>query len=258
MSSEIENLRAIANTARKAFVDSMNRFGKKASEIVMRGAYGSPSTRLDVEVERSVINFIETRDMPYNIFTEEMGFVDRGYDYTLIMDPVDGSYNAEEGIPFYSVSLALTKKDLKSVEYAFIKNIPLNEDYWAIKGEGAYKNGRRLKTDGTKRLFIVYLGEKSTERAYHISRKARRIRDLGSASLEMSMVAEGIADLFYYSFREGGALRIVDIAASYLLVLEAGGIVLDENLKPLNMRLDFTCRKNVIALANSSLVEVFR
>jgi len=258
MDGEIENLRKIADIARKTILETMEKYGSKISDVVMRGAYGSPSTRLDVEAEKRVIEFIEEQGFEYNIFTEEMGFIDRNGDMTLIMDPVDGSYNAEEGIPFYSVSLALTRKDLESVEYGFIKNVPLNTDYWAIRGGGAYKDGRKLKTNGKKRLYIIYLGSKATERAYNLSKRARRVRDMGSASLEMAMVAEGIADVFYYSFKESGALRIVDIAASYLLVKEAGGLVLDEDFNPLNMKLDFSCRKNVIALANEDLLEVVK
>ncbi len=258
MNNEIKNLRKIADVARHAVGESIEKYGPNISDVVMQGAYGLPSSRLDVDVEKKVIEFIEKQGFEYNIFTEEEGFIDRGKEMTLIMDPVDGSYNAEEGIPFYAISLALTRNDLKSVEYAYIKNVPLNTDYWAVKGEGSYKDGKRLKTNGKKNLFIIYLGKKATERAYKLSRKARRVRDMGSASLEMAMVAEGIADIFYYSFKEAGALRIVDIAASYLLVKEAGGLVLDEDLNPLNMKLNFSCRKNVIALANSKLLEVVK
>ncbi len=253
----LEILREIANVARFRFLELKDE-GRSLAEKVSRGAYGHMSSRMDVEVERAILEFVEDNDFPYDVFTEEAGRISRGYDRVLVVDPVDGSYNAEHGIPFFSVSLAITRRKLSDVEIGFVKNIPTGDEYWAVRGEGAYRNGERLKASAERtNLFVVYLGTNASDRAYEIARRARRVRDLGCASLEMITVAEGIADVFYYSFRRSGALRIVDIAASYLIVREAGGIVLDENFKPLDMDLSFEDRKNVIALRNDSLMEVF-
>ncbi len=258
MDENIALLKKLADAAQQRIREILERYGEKAAEIVKVGAYGAPSSRVDVEAENEVVRFVKENDLPFNIFSEELGYLDRGYEDTLIMDPLDGSYNAENGISFYAVSLALSRGDLRSVRYGLVRDVPHNRDYWAIKGQGAYLNGERLRTKGNKSLFIVYLGKKADPRAFEIAKKARRVRNLGSASLEMCMVAEGIADLFLYEFYGGGALRIVDIAASTLIVNEAGGLVLDENLKPLNMHLDFGERKNVIAVARRELLEVFK
>ncbi len=259
MNEMVHILKKIADSARKRYLELKNENSDLLSNKVSTGAYGHKSSYMDEEVEKEIIREVEENELPFNIFTEEKGWIDRQADRTLIVDPVDGSYNAEHGIPFYSISLAIGKKDLRSVEVALVKNVPLNIDYWAIRGVGAYRESEKLRTKSEKTgVFVIYLGKNASENAYEVAKKARRVRDLGCASLEMITVAEGIADLFYYSFKGRGALRIVDIAAAYLITTEAGGLVIDENMNPLNMGLDFNERKNVIAISSDVIREVFQ
>ncbi len=258
MNENIENLRKLAHAARNEIISTLKKHGDKAGETVKIGAYGLPSSLVDVKAESKIIEIVNNEDMPYNIFSEEAGFIDRGYKNTLIVDPLDGSYNAENNIPFYAVSLAVSGGVLERVKYALVKDVSHGVEYWAIKGEGAYRENVRLQVDGHKNLYVIYLGKKAHPQSFDIARKARRIRSFGSASLELCTVAEGIADLFMYRFINGGALRIVDIAAGYLIVKESGGLVLDDALNPLNMALDFKERKNVIAVANNEILEVFK
>ncbi len=255
----LDILKEIANRARAKYFEILKSHGNKLGERVSKGAYGHMSSFMDVEVENEIIRFVEENDLPFNIFTEERGWIDRGEKKTLIVDPIDGSNNAEHGLPFFSVSLAITSGSLKDVEIGLVKNIPLNIDYWAIKGQGSFKNGQKMSVakDETG-LYVLYLGRKANEKAYQIARVGKRVRDLGCASLEMITVAEGISDIFYYSFKNGGALRIVDIAASYLIVKEAGGLVLDEKMNELDMKMDFKERKNIIAISSEEMKEAFK
>ncbi len=258
MNESVGILKKMADITSRRIIRSMRKMGEKAGETVKIGAYGAPSSQIDLIAEKSIIDFVEENDLPYNIFTEERGYIDRKYEKTIIVDPIDGSYNAENGIPFYSISLAIAKSELNDVDVAFVKNVPMDIDYWAVKDSGAFRDEKRLRVNGKKDLFILYMGKKSSPDIFEIAKKARRVRSFGCASLEMLMVAEGIVDMFYYHFVEGGALRIVDIAASTLIVREAGGLVLDENLQNLNMKLDFKERKNIIAVANREILEVIK
>ena len=80
---------------------------------------------------------------------------------------------------------------------------------------------------------------------------------MGSAALEMSQIASGAYDMYCYCpDNRNGGLRIVDIAAASLILREAGGKVLDRNLITLDMELDVTKRSTVIAVANSSVLEM--
>ncbi len=258
MNEDLNRIRKLADEARHVIISTIDEYGEGSGKEVKMGAYGAPSSLVDISAENSIVDMVKDEDMPYNIFTEEAGYIDRGYDKTIIVDPLDGSYNAEHDIPFYAVSIAMGKKNLQDVEVGLVKNVPLNDEYWAISGEGAYKNGKKLKVNGKKNLYVIYLGKKAHPKSFELAESIRRTRALGSASLEMCIVAEGIADMFVYLFRGKGYLRIVDIAASYLIVREAGGIVVDDTLQPLNMSILGMERKNVIAAANPKLLEVLK
>ena len=71
----------------------------------------------------------------------------------------------------------------------------------------------------------------------------------------MAIFAQGMMDVFI-DLR--GKIRIQDIAGGYLLVKEAGGLILDENLEPLDSNLDYKTRLSFIAAANKEILdEVF-
>ncbi len=259
MNDELRDIRTLAMGAARRIREVLDEYGERASDVVRTGAYGLPSSRVDVEAENSIISMVKEEDMLYNIFTEEAGFIDRGEEKTLIVDPLDGSYNAEVGLPYYSVSIAVARNGLEDVTAGVVRNVATGDEFYAVKGDGAFKNSQRIQVRGNANLFVIYLGNRANPRSFEIASKVRRVRSLGSAALEMCLVAEGIADAFLYDFKSSGVLRIVDVAAAYLIVREAGGLVLDaKTMKGLSMSIGIEDRRNVLALAKPELVEVFR
>ncbi len=245
---DIDAIRKLARHAAQIIGETLEEYGEGSAKEVRMGAYGSPSSLVDIRAENAIVDMVSSEDMPFNIFSEEAGRVDRGYERTLIVDPLDGSYNAEHGVPFFAVSIAIARTGLGDVESGIVLNVPTGDEYYASRGEGAYKNGERIRVDGSRNLYAVYLGKKAHPKSFEIARKIRRVRTLGSASLEMCLVAEGIADAFLYLF-PNPTLRIVDIAASSLITREAGGMVLGDDLKPLEMGIYDMERRNVVAVA---------
>src|SRR5438093_6203908 len=63
------------------------------------GAYGTPTQAIDKAAEDAVLHTLEYDGSDLNVLSEEAGFVDRGGSRTLILDPIDGTYNAVRGIP---------------------------------------------------------------------------------------------------------------------------------------------------------------
>lgn len=191
------------------------------------GAAGSPTEELDRIAETQVFACLEEEGVSWNVLSEEAGFVDRGGTRLLVVDPVDGSHNALRGFPMSTVSLALGKSTLGDVEVGIIHNLDNGVTHWAEKGAGAFRDGRRLHTrtwEPRTELFCVNLGRHSTPRAGKLAEKGRRVRSLGCASFELAMVAQGSADAYFFeNDNEGRNLRVTDIAAAYLLLLEAGG-----------------------------------
>ncbi len=228
------------------------------SKKTKMGADGTPTSELDGVVEDVAINYLKER-CDHNIFSEEYGFLEGKEGGNIIMDPIDGTSNALMDIPFYSISLAFTPGYFSDTSVGYVKNLPLGREYYAIKGEGSYLDGERLpRSPPNKELnFSVYLGRKAHPDSARIASLARRTRSLGSASLEMCMVAEGIFDLYYIvTVNKERSLRITDICASTLILREAGGEVYRSRWVPIDMPLDVSARSDVMAIRDGSVKEV--
>jgi myo-inositol-1(or 4)-monophosphatase len=68
----------------------------------------------------------------------------------------------------------------------------------------------------------------------------------------MAMLAEGLIDIFIDLRKK---IRIQDLAGGYLLIKEAGGLILDENLQPLDSDLNYETRLSFIAATNKEILE---
>jgi myo-inositol-1(or 4)-monophosphatase len=75
---------------------------------------------------------------------------------------------------------------------------------------------------------------------------------MGANALEMAMFAEGLIDIFIDLRKK---IRIQDLAAGYLLVKEAGGLILDENLQVLDSDLNYDTRLSFVAAANKNILD---
>lgn len=251
----LEILRDIAEAVRESIKTSEKSLWAEEEGI---GADGTRTHHIDRIAEDAVISFLEELGNPFNLLSEEGGFLDFGREYTLILDPVDGTYNAIRSIPFYSISLALSRSSMAETEYALIMNLSTGEEFHAEKGKGAYRNGYRIKTgrfSPEDSIFSVMLGKRAHEDSYIIAGIPKRLRSIGSASIEMAYVASGSLDLYYYRGK-GGGLRVMDVAAGALILREAGGEVYNHELIPLNMDLDIRKRTSVIAVGDKRLLEV--
>lgn len=223
------------------------------------GADGTPTKGIDEEAEKIAVDFFE-ENCDHNLLSEEIGFVDRGGEHTIIMDPVDGTSNAVNGLPFYCISLALARDDMLSVSAGLVKSLTDYNEYYALKGKGAYKNDEKLTPVlGDRWNFSVYMGKKAHQDCRRVAFLPDRTRSMGSAALEICMVAEGALDLYYlktpYKKR---SLRITDIAAASLILKEAGGKVLDSDYNNLNMELDLKQKEDVIAFYDDRILEAIR
>ncbi|MCD6467816.1 MAG: sugar kinase, partial [Thermoplasmata archaeon] len=143
MEREIKQLsmkiaRGIARAVKKLQFGGIN-LGRK----IGIGADGTATEYIDKIAEDIAIKYVRKSKVAVNILSEEAGFLDFGGEYTLIIDPIDGTRNAVRGIPFYATSIAVGKDTLNSVEYGIVMNIPTGDTYIAEKGEGVYLNNRR-------------------------------------------------------------------------------------------------------------------
>ncbi|HEV2165690.1 MAG TPA: inositol monophosphatase family protein [Thermoplasmata archaeon] len=241
--AELDVLIRIAYSVHRAF----NRVRRSPSRgtIVGMGAFGSPTEEIDRAAEAQVLASLESEGVDWDVLSEEAGHVRRGGARTLVVDPVDGSHNALRGLPFATVSLALGSKDLAGVDVAVVHDLFRGQTYWAVKGQGVYRDGHRIRPrtwDPRTELFLLNLGRHATPRSIQWAGKGRRTRSLGCASYELALVAEGSADAYFFENDPPTSnLRVTDIAAGYRILVEAGGGATDAlgaSLEETPLRLD--------------------
>ncbi|WP_406662287.1 bifunctional fructose-bisphosphatase/inositol-phosphate phosphatase [Methanolobus sp. ZRKC3] len=203
-----------------------------ANKTIYMGADGTPTKLIDDISEKAIFNILEDEGISFRILSEEYGEMVIGNDpeYTMIIDPLDGTYNASFGIPFYSISIAFVRNDINDTYFGYVKNLASGDTFFAQKGKGAFLNGKQLETstgtDISKYCISVYGYRAHVDRAGTLCKNVRRIRILGSVALELCYVAAGKLDAFV-DVRE--SLRLTDIAAGKLIIEEAGGTVTDGN-----------------------------
>ncbi|HEV8594452.1 MAG TPA: inositol monophosphatase family protein [Thermoplasmata archaeon] len=244
--------------AADAVTQAIASFGGDVGALTGTGAYGTPTQAIDKIAEDAVLQYLEYNGVDWNVLSEEAGFVARGGDRTLVLDPVDGTYNAVRGIPLYATSLAVGTETLSSVTHALVRDLPHGDTFYAEKGGGAFLNGKPLRTRSFQErdsLFSVYLGRMAEPEAYEVAKAARRVRTLGAASLDLCGVASGGFDLYYMKSKANARLRIMDIAAGVLLVREAGGVVVDPEGTELELPLTLEARTNLVAAGDRKALE---
>lgn len=194
----------------------------EAQESAGESAGGGITKRIDRVAEDAAIEYLDKEALDYTLVTEESGIRGKGGDVTIILDPLDGTTNALSGVPFYSVSVALSGK----VQYGLVKNLCTHEIYEAFSDTTPLKNGRDMHWDCSESIASMYIG-RGFEKVLPL---VEAWRCLGSLALEISYVVEGKLQAVVNLRKKA---RIVDIAAAAILA-EAGGVTLtDERGRPL-------------------------
>jgi len=215
-------------------------------------------TKYDRQVEELVMSRLQAAFPDFAVMGEETANTEPLTDApTWVVDPIDGTTNFIHKQPECCVliGLAVEKKSILGV--CFIPK--LDEMYTAIKGKGAYCNGRRIHaskcTDLKQALVNTHFtsysrGAKVVERLFSLcqdlmAHPVRGMRAGGSAGVDMMHVARGRLDAYF----EIG-IYPWDICAGVIIVEEAGGMCLDTLGGPL----DLTARR-CLAVATPELAE---
>ncbi len=166
----------------------------------------------------------------FSVLSEEVGQRDFGAAYPMVvMDPIDGSLNAKQGVPLYAIMLTLIDgPTVASVRAGYVMNLVNGEQFSAVRGGGAEHNGRRLdplRRPNLERIALVAM--ESTPRgileAAPLLKRAEKVRILGSMAISIAHVATGSFDIFCSPMQS----RVFDMTASLLVLTEAGGVATD-------------------------------
>jgi myo-inositol-1(or 4)-monophosphatase len=241
--------------------------GQFETEVVQVNPKGDRTKAFDYNTEEMILDYFD-KQLPYpvKVLTEERGEVSLGSgmpEYTIIIDPVDGSDNFMRGLDMTGFSVAAVPAGealtIDNVRYGFVGHIYLKKIFTSEKGKGAYCNKEKLtasaETRLRKSLISAYtLGSRSEylERISPLLRQLTGLRCFGSAAYEICLVATGGLE-GYIDVRN--RLTPENFMAAAMMLQEAGGIITDdhgEKLAPID-RFDYGY--NFVASGNRELHE---
>jgi histidinol-phosphatase len=222
--------RLALDTARRA----VQAAGRAALAHFRRGvgvewkADGSPVTAADRDAEAAILGAIRAAFPTHSILAEESGVIAGDPESRWFVDPLDGTRGFARGGTCWGPLVALEHAgDLLAAAMA----LPAQGiTYWALRGEGAFRDGERVRVSAVARLdqatvcvgeMRVLLAPDRRDGVVDLVRAAASARCPGDLA-GCATLLEGRADVWI----EAG-VKIWDLAAPRLLVEEAGGSVSD-------------------------------
>ena len=217
--------------------------------ISYKDAQGAVS-EADIQTEKFIIKKLLKLLPESEILGEESAFESFGgkcefyqefknKDLVWVIDPLDGTHNFLQGMDYFAVCIALVKKGVPVI--GVVHRPSTNETYFARKNQGTFiqkadkrakkisplKNKKELRQGMMVTGFATEKGEvldREFDLFYQMMGKSRGIRRMGSAALDLCLVAQGTFDCFW----ERG-LAPWDVAAAGIICKEAGVKVTNYN-----------------------------
>lgn len=225
-----KELKISQQAARKAGQFLKKEFFNWQKKNVKYKTHNEQVTWCDSKSEKIIFKLIKKHFPKYAILSEESGKQDKPSDYTWIIDPLDGTTNFTIHHSMFAVSIALAHKD--KIVMGVIYNPILDEMYYAVDKQGAFKNKTALKVSKSRTLkksIFTYChgsGKTNTKKAHKLYEKFQmnyyHCYHFACTSLELALVASGKTDAHMVS----GA-KPWDVAAATIIIKEAGGKITD-------------------------------
>lgn len=233
------DLAFVARLAREAGELLREGFGK-TFKIAEKGRSNDLVTEYDKKAEATIVGGIRRFFPDHGILAEESGDHPTASSWRWIIDPLDGTTSFAHGLPQgFAVSIGLQENGV--TKFAAVYEPLRDEMFLAEKGCGATLNGEAIHVSETAELERSVLGVGMPYRVAEnphghldaflaIVKKARGVRRLGAASLDLAYVACGRYEAYWEVL-----LKPWDCAAGALLVEEAGGCVTDYHGRPYDL-----------------------
>ncbi len=217
-------------------------------------------TEVDRASEEMIVEALRAKYPDHDVLAEESDYGNFGSPFKWIIDPLDGTTNYAHGFPWFGVSIALEVEG--AVKLGVVCHPMMDELFAAIKGEGAFLNGKPIRVSRRAPLKNCLLAtgfpydrtrnnENNFANFENFQMAARAVRRAGAAALDLAYVAAGRLD-GYWEIK----LKPWDVAAGALLVEEAGGKVTDHAGGPYSVYDHRILASN--GLIHDEMVEVLR
>ncbi len=226
MSYNKVKLDSAINAAREAgrlILDNMDSIGA----VISKGK-NDIVTEIDTVSEKLITDYLGLRFPEDNFYGEELGRQTGGDGGRWIIDPIDGTENFVRAIPDFTISIAYEDPN-GDLAAGVVYNPSQDILYHALKGEGAFLNGKPIKVSGIRKpsdsvAIVAPPFRRHGKAALYfkiletIFAQIKDIRRFGSAAQDLCYIASGKIDAFF----ELG-LHYYDIAAGLIILTEAGG-----------------------------------
>jgi myo-inositol-1(or 4)-monophosphatase len=216
--------------ARRAGRLLIERFGGPARGVDTKSSPTDLVSDADRDSEQLLLDLIASKRPDDGVLGEEGGGRAGTTGVGWILDPLDGTVNYLYGIPVWCVSVGVHYQDQTLL--GVIHDPNRDETFSAIRGRGAWLDGRRIRVSSQSELsqalvatgfsYEADIRGAQAEVAARLLSQVRDIRRSGSAALDFCSVACGRVDVFYESW-----LAPWDRAAGELIAHEAGATISD-------------------------------
>lgn len=102
-------------------------------------------TKADLESSENIVGKLKEKYPDADIWSEEKAGKNLNSPYRFIVDPLEGTSNFVLNIPVFVIAVALVSKD--SCLFSMVYNPVTDITYYAIKGKGAFKNGKQIEVN---------------------------------------------------------------------------------------------------------------
>lgn len=184
-----------------------------------RGYSGQRETQYHLDLVADEVALRILGDAGFRVVSEESGVTGDG-EYTVVVDPIDGSTNCDHGIPFFATSLALMRG--RELIGGLVRNQATGTVFEALQGAGSFRDGVAISASGQRdftQAVVSFSGLPSRHLGWG------QYRSLGAASLEICLVADGSLDV--YGVAQHSTLNPWDYLAGLLIAREAGAVDAD-------------------------------
>lgn len=225
------------------YLEFTKKLAKEAEEIALKyfsfetdttwKGDDTPLTKADTEINDLVILRINETYPEHSIYGEEKSDKKEGSKYIWVCDPIDGTMAFSCGLPIFVFSIALVDQTTGLPVFGLINDPVMKNMYWAYKGSGAYRNGKKIEVLKDTTLKNTYLSTGASG------------KDVGFSNLPLFKILSDkkCKVMKYPSFIYGGiqvangkyagavfyAKAGHDVATLKIITEEAGGKVTDLN-----------------------------
>lgn len=232
---------------------------ERVVETGATGEGGDLTLVIDQQAEDAVfaqLDALHAAGARFTAISEERGVIEYGGgDVRVVIDPLDGSLNAKRGMTHFALSIAVADgPTMRDVQFAFVYDFGPREEWYALRGKGAWLNARPIDATNEERrtpdgrLEIVTF-ESADPRLLEpkiaaLGAIVNRLRAMGSIAISLCQLAPTRVDGMF-TLRP---TRSVDVAAAQLIVREAGAVVAFPGFDdPLGAPLDIEPHARVVA-----------